>query len=333
MRFESPWFLLLLFLVPFLFFVKSRGASIRFSSLTRIKSLKAIKQLGTSPTSWQRYLPVLLRIMAVALIIVAIARPQTGQKQTEILSEGVDIILTIDTSGSMAALDFTVGENRATRLDAVKEVVSKFIDKRPGDRIGMVVFGEEAFTQAPLTLDHALLQVLLGELEIGMAGEATAIGLAMAVSTKRLKDLKAKSKIIILLTDGINNAGHIDPIKAAEIAGSYGVKIYTIGVGSTGQAPFLVEGFFGRKIVYERVNLDEKTLKEVASITDARYFNAKNTEDLEEIYEEIDKLEKSEAKVKEYMNYFELFYWFLIPGIILLLMEIILTRTRLLKIP
>lgn len=333
MRFADPYLLILLLIVPFLFIFVSKGASFRFSSLTKIKGLRRIEALGKGSFSFIKYLPVILRALAIILIVLAIARPQAGKKQMEIISEGVDIILTLDTSGSMDAMDFTIDGDRVTRLDAVKDVVAKFIEKRPGDRIGMVVFGDEAFTQAPLTLDHELLLTLLKELHIGMAGNATAVGSAMGVSINRIKDLKAKSKIVILLTDGRNNAGQLAPSVAAEIAKAYNIKIYTIGVGSNAPAPFMVDTVFGKKVVYERVDLDEETLKMIADTTNAKYFRATDTKKLETIYSEIDKMEKTEAKVKEYMNYNELFFWFLVPGILILLVEIILTRTRFMKIP
>ena len=334
MRFANPEILLLILLVvPLLIFFKSKGASVKFSSLTHIKYLKNLERTGEKPSSWKNIVPAVLRILICVLVIVAIARPQEGKKEIEVSSEGVDIILTLDTSGSMRALDFTVKEKRATRLSAVKEVVAKFIEKRVGDRIGMVVFGDVAFTAVPLTLDHELLLTLLNELEIGMAGEATAIGDALAVSANRLKDLKAKSKIMVLLTDGRNNAGNILPLKSAEIAKSFGIKIYTIGVGTNEPAPFMVDTIFGKKLVYERVELDEKTLRKIAKITDARYFRATDTKKLEEIYDEINKLEKTSAKVKEYMEYKELYYWILALAIILLLIEIVLNRTVLRKVP
>jgi len=289
--------------------------------------------MGIKFSSWQMLLPVFLRFLAISLIIIALARPQEGHKETEIISEGIDIILTIDTSGSMQAMDFTIDNKPVTRLEAVKDVVADFIKKRSGDRIGMVVFGEESFTQAPLTLDHDLLLTLLDDLTIGMAGESTAIGQAIAVSTKRLKDLEAKSKVIVLLTDGRNNSGQISPEKAAEIAKTFNIKIYTIGVGTNGPAPFMVDTMLGKHVVYENVDLDMPTLEKISEITGARSFRATDTAKLEEIYDEIDKLEKSKAKVKEYTEYEELLAWFLIPGIILLILEILLSRTKLRKIP
>ncbi|PIU57891.1 MAG: aerotolerance regulator BatA [Deltaproteobacteria bacterium CG07_land_8_20_14_0_80_38_7] len=333
MRFASPYFLLLLPIILPLLFLRASNASIKFSSLSKISYLKNIKLMGIKFSSWQMLLPVFLRFLAISLIIIALARPQEGHKETEIISEGIDIILTIDTSGSMQAMDFTIDNKPVTRLEAVKDVVADFIKKRSGDRIGMVVFGEESFTQAPLTLDHDLLLTLLDDLTIGMAGESTAIGQAIAVSTKRLKDLEAKSKVIVLLTDGRNNSGQISPEKAAEIAKTFNIKIYTIGVGTNGPAPFMVDTMLGKHVVYENVDLDMPTLEKISEITGARSFRATDTAKLEEIYDEIDKLEKSKAKVKEYTEYEELLAWFLIPGIILLILEILLSRTKLRKIP
>jgi Ca-activated chloride channel family protein len=263
------------------------------------------------------------------------ARPQAGNKQTEYLSEGIDIILCIDTSGSMQALDFSMGGKRIERLTVVKEAVKKFIKARTSDRIGMIVFGEDAFTLCPLTLDYGVLLSFLDRVEIGMAGEATAIGDAVALGVKRLKALeKAKSRVMILLTDGRNNAGRIAPGTAAEIAEEFDVKIYTIGAGTEGEAPFLIEHpLFGKQYVYQKVDLDEETLKEIARITDGHYFRAKDTSALERIYYQIDQLEKTEVKVKEYMEYNELFWWFLIPALALLLIEVVLSQTRFRKIP
>jgi Ca-activated chloride channel family protein len=233
----------------------------------------------------------------------------------------------------MRALDFTVDGKRANRLAAIKDVASDFIEERPGDRLGMVVFGEEAFTQAPLTLDHDLLKTLLDRLEIGVAGDATAIGQAIGVGINRLKDLTAKSKVMILLTDGQNNAGDLPPLKAADIAASFGIKIYTIGVGTLGPAPFEVDSLFGKRIVYQEAHLDEPTLKKIAETTQARYFRATDTNTLKEIYAEINRLEKSQALIKEYTEYDELYQRFLIWGLLILLGEILLSRTIYRRIP
>ncbi|MCX5904982.1 MAG: VWA domain-containing protein [Proteobacteria bacterium] len=319
----------MLLIVPLmvLYSVKKRSSRIRFSSLA---ALKEIKQSKTP--AWRKGL-LFMRCLAMSLLIFALARPQSGNRSTEILTEGIDIMLCLDTSGSMNALDFTLDNKRVNRLQVVKKVVEEFVRGRQNDRIGMVVFAEEAFTQCPLTLDYGVLLSFLEKLEIGMAGDRTAIGSALATCVKRLKDLPSKSKIIILLTDGRNNTGSITPATAADIAKTCGIKVYTIGVGTEGEAPFLVDSLFGQRYVYQRVDLDEETLKEIAQKTGGTYFRATNTEALKAIYQQIDKMEKSAAKVKEYMEYEELFAWFLIPGLCLVLVEILLANTRLRKIP
>lgn len=329
-RFEDPWLLSLLILIPLMLFYewKKIGSSqIRFSSLIILKQLKTPSSLGIRKSL------VFLRIIAVALFVLALARPQSGIKSTEISTEGIDIMLCLDTSGSMKALDFEDKGKRVTRLKVVKRVVGEFIRGRKNDRIGMVVFGEEAFTQCPQTLDYGVLLSLLDSVEIGMAGDSTSIGSAVGICTKRLKDLKSKSKVVILLTDGRNNSGTLNPITAADIAKTYNIKIYTIGAGTEGEAPFLVDSFFGKQYVYQKVDLDEKSLKEIAEKTGGKYFRATNTEALKNIYEQIDKMERTEVKIKEYMEYDELFIYFILPGLFFLLIEIILSNTRLRKIP
>jgi Ca-activated chloride channel family protein len=328
MRFEDPWALIFLsVLLPVILYNRFKEGHVRFSDIN------VIKGLTRSPVSWFIHLPLILRCCVIVLIVCALARPQSGRKETEILSEGVDIILTIDTSGSMEALDFEVRGRRVNRLEVVKEVVSDFIEKRPTDRIGMVVFGEKAFTQSPLTRDHEILKSLLSKISIGMAGDATAIGDAVGISVKRLKNIKAQSKVIILLTDGRNNAGFLQPQKAAELAKTFGVKVYTIGVGTKTKAPFLVDTLWGKRYIYKEVDLDEKTLKNIANITDAQYFRATDRETLEDIYDEIDTLEKTEVKVKEYMEYEELYHFFILPALLLFTLEIILRNTRLRVLP
>jgi len=264
---------------------------------------------------------------------MALARPQEGYKRTEILSMGVDIMLALDTSGSMQALDFIKNEKRDTRLAMVKDVVSKFIDNRTNDRMGMVVFGSEAYTQCPLTLDQNVLQSFLSKLDIGMAGDSTAIGSAVGIAVKRLKDLKSDSKLIILLTDGRNNAGNLAPLQAAQTAKTFGIKIHTIGVGTRGRAPFLVNSIFGQRYVYQEVDIDEGTLKEISKITGGQYFRATDLESLKSIYKQIDQMEKSDVKVFDHSDYTELFHYFLIPAILLLFLEIILSNSLLRRIP
>lgn len=327
-RFEDPWLLVFFILVPLIILYQWKGMGrnrVRFSSLDNLKRLKK------STSIFLRYILLVLRCLAVVLLVMALARPQSGTKATEVLTEGIDIILCLDTSGSMQALDFKWKNERQNRLQVVKKVVSDFIKGRKNDRIGMVVFGEEAFTQCPLTLDYGVLLSFLDQVKIGMAGDSTAIGSALGTCVKRLRDLK--SKVVILLTDGRNNAGSVSPETAAEIAKTFNVKTYTIGVGTEGEVPFLVDTIFGKRYVYQRVDLDEETLKGIAEITGGTYFKATNTKALEEIYNQIDKLEKTKVEVKEYMEYQELFGWFLLPGLACILLEIILSNTRFRKIP
>jgi len=296
-------------------------------------SLTALKVVRSHRSEVMAAIPAVLRFIAITLFIVAFARPQEGRKKTEILSEGVDIILAIDTSGSMQALDFKKNDDSVTRLSVVKDVVAQFVDSRETDRMGMVVFGGEAFTQCPLTLDQDILYSFLDKLKIGMAGDATAIGSAIGISVKRLKDLKSKSKVIILLTDGRNNAGKITPLQAAEFAKTFGIKIYTVGVGTRGKAPFMVDSIFGKRLIYQDVDIDEDTLNKISEMTDAKYFRATDMESLKDIYEQIDKLEKSEIRVLDHSEYSELFHYFLIPGLLLLLTEIIISNSVLRRIP
>jgi Ca-activated chloride channel homolog len=277
--------------------------------------------------------PVFIRTACLILLILAAARPQLYNVSRETRSSGVDIMLCLDTSGSMRALDFKIDDEPVSRLTAVKKVVSDFIRKRKSDRIGMVVFGEEAFTQSPLTMDKGLLLGLVEKIEIGMAGDRTAIGSAIAIGGKRLKDLKANSRILILLTDGRNNAGDITPDAAAEAVRVLGVKIYSIGVGGKGPAPFRVKTFFGTRLVHQRVDLDEATLKTVARLGHGKYFRAADSERLSEIYDIIDREEKTEIKVKEFFHFKELYPFFLIPALIFLGLEIFLKATVLKVIP
>ena len=320
---------LLLAIIPLLIYraLKNRPATLHFSSLGSLKTLhrKGVDFLAAPPLA--------LRCLAIALLVTALARPQEGRKSTEILSAGVDILLAIDTSGSMRAMDFEKNHHPVDRLTVVKDVVSEFIDSREFDRMGMVVFGNEAFTQCPLTLDHDILHSFLNKLQIGVAGDSTAIGSAIGISVKRLKDLESKSKVIILLTDGRSNAGNITPFQAAEIAKIYGIKIYTVGVGTTGQAPFPINTPFGQKMLMQRVAIDEDSLKKIAEQTGGRYFRATDSDSLKQIYAQIDSLEKSEVKWIDHSEYRELFPLLLIPALLLLLTETVLTQTRLRRVP
>ena len=328
-RFEDPWLLLFFLMVPFLI-MRGKGKQQATISYSSIDTLQAMRSARVEILS---ILPLALRMFAISLLVLALARPQEGHKSTEILSVGVDIILALDTSGSMQALDFIKDEKRDTRLAMVKDVVSQFIDNRPNDRMGMVVFGSEAYTQCPLTLDQGILKSFLSKLDIGMAGDSTAIGSAIGIAVKRLKDLKSKSKVIILLTDGRNNAGSLPPLQAAQTAKAFGIKIHTIAVGTLGKAPFLVNSIFGQRYVYQQVDIDEDTLKKISDLTGGQYFRATDLESLKTIYKQIDEMEKSEVKVIDHSEYTELFHYFLIPGLLILLLEILLSNTVLRRIP
>ena len=292
-----------------------------------------IKALAGHGGGFLMRLPLHLKACCLFLLVLTAARPQLYNVSREIQSPGVDIVLCLDTSGSMHALDFQLKDKPVSRLTAVQKVVSEFIEKRETDRIGLVVFGEGAYTQSPLTLDKGLLLGLVKKMKIGMAGDRTALGSALAVAGKRLKDLKAKSRILILLTDGRHNAGELTPEKAAEAVNALGVKIYVIGVGGKGPAPFLVRDIFGSRIVHQRVDLDEDTLRRVADIGKGKYFRATNSEGLREIYDLIDREEKTEVKVKEFFHFRELYPYFLIPALFLLGLELFLRTTFLRRIP
>ena len=256
------------------------------------------------------------------LLIIASARPQLGNTQFKRKSEGIDIMLVIDTSGSMKALDFSYNNERKNRLYVVKKVVSEFVKERLDDRIGLVVFGDNAYIQSPLTLDHQVLDKYIDRMEIGMAGNSTAIGDAMATTLKRLVDIESKSKVAILLTDGENTAGTIDPKEATEAAKSLGVKFYTIAIGRSGSVPIPVDGLFGKTVRKVRMNVDTKLLKYIASETGGEFFQATDTESLVKIYDSIDQLEKTEIEKTEFKNYKDIGEYFLFAALIVLLLEV-----------
>ena len=328
-RFAYPIVLFLLMAVAagMVFAFWRRPAAITYSMTSRM-----VGMAGTRSRILVR-LPMILRGCILALLVLTAARPQLYNVSRDVRSPGVDIMLCLDTSGSMEALDFKLGDEPVTRLTAVKKVVSDFIKKRETDRIGMVVFGDEAFTQSPLTIDKGLLLGLVEKMEIGMAGDRTAIGSAVAIGGKRLKDLKAKSKILIVLTDGRSNAGEIPPLAAAEAVRAMGVKIYTIGVGGKGPAPFRVKTPFGTRLVHQQVDLDEETLKKVAETGEGRYFRAADSRELSKIYDMIDRAEKTDVKVKEFFHFKELYAWLLVPALLLFGLEILLNTWILRVIP
>lgn len=296
--------------------------SIKYSSLNLFEGF---------PATWKerlRHLPAILRALAVGLLIVALARPQTYSSGENVSTEGIDIVMALDISGSMISEDL-----KPNRVEAAKKVIDHFIDGRPNDRIGLVVFARQAFTQCPLTIDHNVLKKLLSKVEPGMVPDGTAIGNGIADAVNRLKDSKAKSRVIILLTDGVNNAGEIDPQTAAEIAKTFGIRIYTIGVGTEGEAPYPVQTPFGKRYQMVPVQIDEGLLQKIADVTGGEYFRATDNKTLRNIYNKIDKLEKTKIEVTSYRNAKELFYGWLGGGLLLLFLEIALSRTVLKKIP
>lgn len=309
---------------------RNRTGAVRFSNL------RPLEQLRPSRTLFLRRLVLSLRVIVVGLLILGMARPQTGRKQTQVRTEGIDIVLALDTSGSMQALDLDGDRaiaQRRNRLEVAKAVVEEFVSKRANDQIGLVVFGNEAFTQCPLTLDHGIVATFLEQVEIGMAGDGTAIGSAIGTAVKRLKDSEAESKVIVLLTDGRSNAGALSPAKAAEVAAAYGIKIYSVGAGTRGKAPFIVDSLFGKQVRYQSVEMDEESLRGIAERTSGAYFRAEDEQALGEIYDQIDELEKTEITMDSYMEYHERFRGFVLPAVLLLLFEVVLLGTRFRKLP
>ncbi|MCK4767607.1 MAG: VWA domain-containing protein [Desulfobacula sp.] len=329
-RFASPLFLLLFFVVALVWFLRLRKKS---TSHIKVSSLKGVEPLSQSfMVMLSRFVPF-LKIIALILLILSLARPQWGDKKINVTTEGVNIILALDLSESMRALDFKKDKKIVTRLEAVKTVVREFIMKREGDRIGMVVFGSNAFTQLPLTRDYNTIAFILDHLKIGAAGPRTAIGDAIGISLMRLEDIQSKSNIIILLTDGKSNSGELSWQDATKIAAQRKVKIYTIGVGTKGEAPFLVDGLFGKRYVYQKVDVDLDALKTIAKQTQADFFKAGDLKSLGQIYEMINRLEKTKVDVEKWVEYKELYPGLLMAGLILFLMNIVLNNTRFLRIP
>ncbi len=299
-RFASPLFLSLLVVFCLVIFFKFRKKN---TSIIKVSSLKDLDTLFPSfMVMVSKFIPV-LKIISLILLILALARPQWGDKKINVTTEGVNIILALDLSESMRALDFKKDNEIVTRLEAVKIVVRDFILKREGDRIGMVVFGSNAFTQLPLTRDYNTIAFILDRLKIGAAGPMTAIGDAIGISLKRLEDIKSKSNIIILITDGKSNSGELSWQDATKIAVQRKVKIYTIAVGTKGEAPFLVDGLFGKQYVYQKVDVDLDALKTIAKQTQAGFFQAGDLVSLGQIYEMINNLEKKKVDVEKWVEY------------------------------
>jgi len=330
-EFKTPLVLLLIPLLLFLFWYAYRrreGTSFKFSSLS------LMSQLGTSWRVQWSFVPWVLRIVVLVLLLIALAGPQKLLEQSKLISEGIDIVLALDVSGSMSAEDYVIDNHRISRLDIIKSTVEKFVEQRKDDRLGLIVFGSQAYTVCPLTTDHEWLVQNLRQVRIGLIEDATAIGSGIATSLLRLKKSKAKTRIIVLLTDGVNNSGKIDPLTAAKTAQALGIKVYTIGAGTTGIVPFPVMDEWGNKH-YEQAqfDLDEDTLKKIAAMTGAEYFRAADTQSLSRIYAQIDKLEKTKIDEKGYRQYEPLFWYFVAAALGVLALEIILTNSVFLKIP
>jgi Ca-activated chloride channel family protein len=331
MRLASPWFLVLLALLPLLWrgvFRRERRSALRYPTLSTLKSI------STAGAGARRIVLPALRTLALVLVVVALARPQAGSTTAKVHREGVDVVLAVDVSGSMLAEDFTLEEERASRLDVVKSVVDAFVAARPQDRIGLVLFGARAYTQAPLTLDHGWLRQNLSRAKVGMIEDGTAVGAGIATSVNRLRASTAKSKFVVLLTDGQQNAGTIAPHTAAEAAAALGIKVYTVGAGTRGMAPYPATDLFGNKVYRPiSVDIDEDALKKVAEITKARYFRATDTASLREVYGEIDRAEKTEFEAPEFTEYREIYPYFLWPALLLFVLELVLAETALRKLP
>lgn len=328
LRFADPAYLLLLLGVPLLaWWYVVRGPS-RTGSL-RYSSLAAVARADRRRTGRWRHALFVLRSLGLAALIVAFARPQTGVTAENVTTEGVDIVLALDLSSSMLAEDLD-----PNRIEAAKAVAADFVAGRRNDRIGLVVFAGDAFTQVPLTLDHGIVTAVLGELETGVIEDGTAIGMGLATAVKRLQGSSAESKVVVLLTDGRNNRGEIDPVTAAQMAAALGVRIYAVGAGAEGVARVPVDDpLFGRRYAQMRVDVDEPTLRETADLTGGRYFRATDRASLQEIYAEIDALETTEMEVEQFTRYGELFHIPLAAGLALLVLEMTLARTVLRKIP
>ncbi|NQU34792.1 MAG: VWA domain-containing protein [Bacteroidetes bacterium] len=314
----NPEYLYILLVIPLLivwywFRNKKSTAELRFSGI------QAFAGIAPSPKTWLIHGLFVLRIFAISLIAIALARPQSISTKQNVHIEGIDIVMSIDVSGSMLARDF-----KPDRLEAAKEVAAEFIAKRPNDRVSLVIFSGEAFTQVPLTTDHQMITNIFSEVKSGMIEDGTAIGDGLATSVSRLQNSDAISKVIILITDGVNNSGSVDPISAAEMAHMFGIRVYTIGIGSMGTAPYPVQTAFGIQMQQMQVQIDEELLEKIAGMTGGRYFRADNNKKLKEIYKEIDTLEKSKIDIQEFRKKHEAFVPFALLALVLFTLEIIL---------
>jgi Ca-activated chloride channel family protein len=331
LSFAQPQLLWLLFLIPLISWLKGK---IGGTPGVMFSTTKTIAKIGGRRRSRAGDFLTGLLYVALACLILALARPQLGKTITRTQASGVDIMLVIDVSRSMLAEDFTIGGQRANRLEAVKGVTEQFIKERPNDRIGIVAFAGRPYLVSPLTLDHDWLIQNLDRTSIGLVEDGTAIGSALASASNRLKDKEAKSKLVVLLTDGDNNAGRVTPLTAAEAAKALGIKVYTIGSGSRGNAPFPFVDPFGRTVYRQiPVEFDEESLQQIATLTGGSYFRATDTQSLQRIFDEIDQLEKSEVEVQKVAQYRDLFPWFVLVGTVLLAAETLLGQTLWRRLP
>ena len=325
-RFEDPQFLALILAIPPLVYVYARR---RRSAAIRYSDVESLRESDVRRTGRRRHALFALRVLALAALIVAFSRPQTGVTSETVSAEGIDIVLAIDVSSSMLAEDL-----EPNRLEAAKAVAREFVEGRRNDRIGLVVFAGEAFTQVPLTLDYSVVTDLLGQMEVGMIEDGTAVGMGLATAVKRLQASDAESQVVVLLTDGRNNTGEIGPVTAGQMAQALGVRVYTIGAGRQGMARVPIDDRLrGRRYVTVEVDIDEASLQEVAETTGGRYFRATDREGLGQIYVEIDALETTEIEVQNFTSYGELFHSPLAAGLVLLLLEVGLGQTVLRKLP
>lgn len=318
------WLLLIIPVITYFYFfnLKKKEPKVPFPGLS---------EYSTIPISFKErliHLPFFLRMIALVFIIFALARPQDFSNSKQINAEGIDIALVLDVSGSMMAMDL-----QPNRLEAAKDVLANFISKRVSDKIGLVVFSREALTQCPMTMDYPVLKNLLGSIKNGIIADGTAIGNAIANGINRLKDSPTKSRVMILLTDGVNNAGEVDPETASQIAADYNIKIYTVGVGTRGEAPIPVDTYMGRRTVMAPVEIDEALLKRISSMTGGKYFRATDNRTLSDIYNEIDGLEKSKIEISSFTSAAEMFPPFLLISLLFLIVEFLLSRLYLVKLP
>jgi len=331
MKLHDPLVLLALLAVLLMVvgsFVHTKRRAVRMSDLGILRSIPP------SAAVVLRHVLLVLRVVAVTLIVVALARPQKGVEHSRVKTEGIDIQLAVDVSTSMRALDFRLKGKRADRLAVVKDVVTDFIKRREGDRIGLTLFAARAYTQCPLTVDYGMLLTLLDRAETGMMEDGTAVGSAIASAVIRLKDSPSKSKVIVLLTDGVDNASKIDPVTAAQIAKTFDIKIYTVGAGTRGPVLYPVEDMFGNeRLSTVTIAVDDALLQQIADTTGGQYFRATDAESLLKTYEEIDRLETTEREVEQYLEHREMFAYCLVPALVLLLTETLLSQTRFRQLP